>query len=116
MTLDKNVIVYGAYGHTGRFVITELLRRGLTPILSGRNEAKLKALGDEYPELEARAASVDDLASLDRAFRDAALVINCAGPFLDTATPVIKAALRAGVHYLDVTAEQQATLDAFEKY
>jgi NAD(P)-dependent dehydrogenase (short-subunit alcohol dehydrogenase family) len=116
MTLDKNVIVYGAYGHTGRFVITELLRRGLTPILSGRNEAKLKALGDEHPELEARAASVDDLASFDRAFRDAALVINCAGPFLDTATPVIEAALRAGVHYLDVTAEQQATLDTFEKY
>lgn len=116
MTFDKNIIVYGAYGHTGRFVVAELLRRGLTPILSGRSKEKLKALGDEHPELKTRAASIDDPAAIDHAFRDAALVINCAGPFLDTAAPIIEAALRAGVHYLDVTAEQRAALDAFEKY
>jgi hypothetical protein len=45
------------------------------------------------------------------------LVINCAGPFLDTAAPVAQAALRAGCHYLDVTAEQasaQATFADFD--
>jgi len=31
------VAVYGATGHTGRFVIAELLRRGITPIAIGRN-------------------------------------------------------------------------------
>jgi NAD(P)-dependent dehydrogenase (short-subunit alcohol dehydrogenase family) len=116
MTLDKNVLVYGAYGHTGRFVVAELLRRGLTPILSGRDEAKLKTLNDEHPELKARAASLDDRTSFDVAVRDSTLVINCAGPFLDTATPVNEAALRAGIHYLDVTAEQSAAIDIFEKY
>jgi short subunit dehydrogenase-like uncharacterized protein len=35
-------------------------------------------------------------------------VVNCAGPFLDTALPVVEAALRAKIPYLDVAAEQAA--------
>ena len=106
MTSNKTVTVFGAYGHTGRFVVSELRKRGLTPILTGRDSDKLNAFGDAHPELEMRVASVDDPASLDRAVSGAEAVINCAGPFLDTATPVIEAALRARIHYLDVTAEQ----------
>jgi short subunit dehydrogenase-like uncharacterized protein len=44
-------------------------------------------------------------------------VINCAGPFLDTADAVGAAALRARSHYLDVAAEQasaQATFETFD--
>ena len=111
---NRNVTVYGAYGHTGRFVVAELTRRGWTPVLSGRDAAKLHAFGAAYPALERRVASVDDAASLDRTVDGVVAVINCAGPFLDTAPPLIAAALRARTHYLDVTAEQQAVLDAFE--
>jgi hypothetical protein len=60
---------------------------------------------------------LDDPASLDKAFAGCAVVINCAGPFLDTAAPVAHAALRAGCHYIDVTAEQasaQASLADFD--
>lgn len=114
MTTNRAVAVFGAYGHTGRFVVAELLRRGWSPLLVGRDAAKLEAFGTAYPTLEQRVASVDDAASLDRAFDGVTAVINCAGPFLDTAPPLIAAALRAQVHYLDVTAEQQAVLDAFE--
>lgn len=106
------VAVFGASGHTGRFVVSELRRRGLTPIPVGRDATRLKALGD----LDLRVASVDERASLDRALSGAGAVINCAGPFLDTATPVIEAALRARVHYLDVTAEQPAAQAAFERF
>jgi hypothetical protein len=113
---NRTVAVFGAYGHTGRFVVSELRKRGLTLILSGRDAAKLNAVGDEYPGSEARVASVDDPASLDRAISGAAAVINCAGPFIDTAGPVISAALRSGVHYLDIAAEQAAVLDVFERH
>ncbi len=116
MTSNQTVAVFGAYGHTGRFVVSELRKRGLTPILSGRDSDKLNALGDAHPELAVRVASIDDPASLDRAISGAAAVINCAGPFLDTATPVIEAALRARIHYLDVTAEQPAARAAFERF
>ncbi len=37
MTSNQTVTVFGAYGHTGRFVVSELRKRGWTPILSGRD-------------------------------------------------------------------------------
>jgi short subunit dehydrogenase-like uncharacterized protein len=46
---DRTVAVFGAAGHTGRFVVSELRRRGLTPILSGQDGAKLKDVGDAHP-------------------------------------------------------------------
>jgi putative NAD(P)-binding protein len=99
-----SVLVYGAYGHTGRFVVAELRRRGFEPVLSGRDAARLPG---------GRPASVDDPASLDRALDGVAAVINCAGPFAATAIPVIEAAARAGVPYVDVAAEIEANLDTF---
>ena len=112
----RRVTVFGAYGHTGRFVVAELLRRGWTPMLAGRDAAKLDAFGASHPALERRVAHIDDAASLDRALTGAVAVINAAGPFLDTATPLVDAALRAGAHYLDLTAEQQSVLDTFERH
>ncbi|WP_370615134.1 saccharopine dehydrogenase family protein [Mumia sp. Pv 4-285] len=102
------VVVYGAYGHTGRFVVDELIRRGQTPILAGRDERRLKEMLDGRPDLEIRPARVDDPDALRDAVSGAGAVINVAGPFLDTALPVSEAAVAAGAHYLDVTAEQPA--------
>lgn len=108
------VAVYGAYGHTGRFVVAELLERGYVPLLLGRDRDKLAALA--RTGLEPRQASVDDPASLDRALAGAAAVINCAGPFAATAAPVIEAALRAGIPYVDVAAEIEANADTFARF
>jgi short subunit dehydrogenase-like uncharacterized protein len=113
----RTVAVFGAAGHTGRFVVAELERRGARPIAIGRDRDRLRSLGFADRGVDCREASADDAASLDRALAGAAAVINCAGPFLDTADAVASAALRAKIHYLDVTAEQasaQATFDAFD--
>jgi short subunit dehydrogenase-like uncharacterized protein len=88
----------------------------MTAILAGRDAEKLMAVQKKHAPFEIRVASVDDPASIDQAMLGASLVINCAGPFLDTAAPIIEAALRARIHYLDVTAEQKVTLVAFEKF
>ncbi|MCH8686394.1 saccharopine dehydrogenase family protein [Pedomonas mirosovicensis] len=106
------IAVYGASGHTGRFVVAELRRRNLPVVAIGRSAEKL----EQVEATETRIASLDDPAALDRALAGASVVINCAGPFLDTAQPVIEAALRGGVHYLDVTAEQQAARDTFANF
>ncbi len=116
MAPHRTVTVFGAYGHTGRFVVSELRKHGWTSILSGRDATKLKALSDQYPELAVRVASVDDPASLDRAISGSMAVINCAGPFIDTAAPIVEAAIRARIHYLDVAAEQAAVLATFEQF
>jgi short subunit dehydrogenase-like uncharacterized protein len=107
------VAVFGAGGHTGRFVVAELARRGIKPIATGRDPNALKA--EVAPHTECRAAVIDDAALLDRAFAGAAAVINCAGPFLDTANAVADAAVRAKIHYLDVTAEQASAQTTFER-
>jgi hypothetical protein len=114
--LAQVVAVYGASGHTGRFVVSELQRRGWKIIAAGRDSKKLHAFREARPDLEIRVASIDDPKSLHEAIAGAVAVINCAGPFLDTAVPLINAALRARIHYLDVTAEQAATLTAFEQF
>jgi short subunit dehydrogenase-like uncharacterized protein len=113
----KTIAVYGASGHTGRFVVAELERRGMVPVAVGRDEAKL-AVSGFGANVERRVAAIAEPESLDRAFSGVAAVINCAGPFLDTADAVVAAALRSGIHYLDVTPEQasaQATLARFDE-
>lgn len=114
--MGSTVAVFGAYGHTGRFVVAELRDRGFVPLLSGRDADKLRALAASHPGLDARPASVDDPASLERALAGAAAVINCAGPFAATAAPVIEAALRAGIPYVDVAAEIEANVDTFAHF
>lgn len=104
------IAVYGASGHTGLFVVNELLRRALPVIAVGRDASRLP------PGVPGRIAAIDDPAALDRAFAGCAVIINCAGPFLDTARPVVESALRTGCCYLDVTAEQESVRALFEAY
>jgi short subunit dehydrogenase-like uncharacterized protein len=110
------VAVFGAGGHTGRFVVAELLRRGMEPIAIARDPGALAAAKFPEDRVVLRRGSVDDAVSLDRALDGAGAVINCAGPFLETADAVAKAALRAGIHYLDVSAEQPSARAMFDKY
>ena len=107
----KLIAVYGATGHTGRFVVREAQRRGLPVVAVGRSAARLdETIPAKVPR---HVAALEDPASLERAFAGCSVVINCAGPFLDTAQPVAQAALRAGCHYIDVTAEQASAQATF---
>jgi hypothetical protein len=90
--MKRRVAVMGARGHTGNFVIAELHRRGMTPI------------------------ACDRATNLDLALQGADAVISCAGPFAATAARVIESAIRAGIPYLDVTAEIEVVLDTFANY
>ncbi|WP_042407204.1 saccharopine dehydrogenase family protein [Streptacidiphilus carbonis] len=110
------VAVFGAYGHTGRFVVAELLDRGFVPVLSGRDAGTLASMAASGPGLDVRPASADDPDALDRALAGAAAVVNCAGPFATTAAPLVEAALRAGIPYLDVAAEIEANVDTFGRF
>src|SRR5262245_18319869 len=110
------VAVFGAYGHTGRFIVRELAARGYQLILSGRDAVKLSTLAADAPGAVVLPASITESSSLDRILAGAAVVVNSAGPCLDTAIPVIEAALRGRTHYIDVTAEQRAASAAFERF
>ena len=111
----RRVALYGAAGHTGRFIAAELVRRGFEPVLAGRDLAKLSPVAARYG-LEGRQAEAADAAGLDSLLDGAEALINAAGPFGDTSPYLIEAALRAGIPYLDVTAEPFVTKDIFESY
>ena len=106
------IVVYGATGHTGHFVVEELLRQNLPTAVSGRNAAALAA---QWGDLDVRPAAVDDPHALDLALKNAAAVINAAGPFATTAAPIIDAAARARIPYVDVAAELEANVSTFAR-
>jgi len=116
VTSNKRISVFGAYGHTGRFVVAELLKRGLMPILCGRDRDRLEAVSNAHRGLELRVATLADPDSLSVAIAGSSAVVNCAGPFLDTASPIVDAAIRLRIPYLDIAAEQAAVLNVFERF
>ncbi len=78
--------------------------RGFGPIVAGRNETRGRALAERLG-LEHRVARLADEAALDAALRGVAVVLHAAGPYHETAAPMVEACLRAGAHYLDIAGE-----------
>jgi short subunit dehydrogenase-like uncharacterized protein len=104
MTTSNSFLLYGASGYTGGLLAEAAVRAGLQPVLAGRSAATLAPLAERLG-CRAVTAALDDKAALDRALADVPLVLHCAGPFSQTATPMVDACLRTGRHYLDITGE-----------
>ncbi|MEE4174760.1 MAG: saccharopine dehydrogenase NADP-binding domain-containing protein [Xanthomonadales bacterium] len=100
-------MIYGANGYTGRLIATEAKRRGLRPVLAGRNAEAIHGIGESLG-LETRVFDLE--AGVGTAIEGMRLVLHCAGPFSRTSAPMLEACLGAGVHYLDITGE----IDVFE--
>jgi short subunit dehydrogenase-like uncharacterized protein len=111
-----NIAVYGATGHTGRFVATELERRGASVRRIARGAAAGTVSNGEGGPPTWLSVSCEEPDALDRALEGTDAVINCAGPFLDTAPSVIESALRVGAHYLDIAAEQRSVRQSLATY
>ena len=97
-------LIYGAYGYTGRLIAQEAKRRGLEPILAGRNREQLRAQAEEL-DLDYRLFDLDDVRLIVENIRDLDAVLHCAGPFSETSAPMVQACLKAQTHYLDITGE-----------
>ena len=102
--MPPTFLLYGATGYTGSLTARTAVRRGLTPVLAGRNPAKVKALAEELG-LEWRAFPLEDGPALNLALRAVPVVLHCAGPYSRTYKPMVDACLRTGTHYLDITGE-----------
>ena len=102
----RRISVLGATGYTGRLIVRELRRRGVTVLAAGRNPEKLRQLAAESNGIETFEADVGDPDSLDRLAARSRVLINTAGPFIDYGEPVVRAAIANGTHYLDTTGEQ----------
>src|SRR5271165_5338911 len=102
--MSAALMVYGATGYVGEHVARTAGRLGIKAIIAGRGADRLDRVGDETG-LERRAFGLDDPAAIDRALKDVAVVLNCAGPFKYAAEPLVEGCLRSRAHYLDITSE-----------
>lgn len=95
-------LLYGATGYTGKLIAQEAVERGMRPVLAGRSKEKVQPLAEEL-DLEFRIFELNDQTPEQLSGID--LVLHCAGPFEKTSKPMIRACLKAGAHYLDITGE-----------
>lgn len=98
------LLIYGATGYTGRLIAQRAVEQGGRPVLAGRNAPKLEALAARLG-CEFRVAELRRTGQLEAALRGAEVLLNAAGPFTETAPPLVDACLRTGAHYLDVAGE-----------
>ena len=100
----SNWLLYGAYGYTGKLLAAEAVARGHQPVLGGRDEAKLAAMGRRLG-LPWRAFALGDPGHTASIVAEYDLVFHAAGPFVHTAVPMLEACLAGKTNYLDITGE-----------
>src|SRR6201996_6927949 len=99
--MENEVWILGGAGRSGRVIAAELVRRGITPVLPGRDAIRLAAAAEQAGGGRTLvAASLDELAG-QIVRQQPAVVINTIGPFATTAVPILQACLPAS-HYLDL--------------
>jgi len=97
-------MIYGANGYTGELAAREAVRKGLSPILAGRNAEAVAKLARELG-LQSRCFPLGDPQGTAAELYGVKAVLHCAGPFVHTSPPMVAACLATGAHYLDITGE-----------
>jgi short subunit dehydrogenase-like uncharacterized protein len=104
MSKNYDLLLYGAYGYTGRLILEVGKQLGLSMLLAGRQAAQLQQLSatSGYPY---EAFGLDQTAVLENCLSKVRVVIHAAGPYKFTAKPMVEACLKTQTHYLDITGE-----------
>ncbi|XP_071797123.1 saccharopine dehydrogenase-like oxidoreductase [Asterias amurensis] len=114
------LIVFGASGFTGQFVVQELARvsdeePGLTWAIAGRNQDKLQAVlkeaekvtGKDLKDVGVLIANVNDHQSMDDMCAQGKVLLNCVGPYRFYGEQVVRACVENGCHHVDISGEPQ---------
>ncbi|KAL6960811.1 hypothetical protein U1Q18_038575 [Sarracenia purpurea var. burkii] len=119
-TVRYDLIILGASGFTGKYVVKEALKFLNAPssplkslALAGRNPQKLsQALSwashpNPPPAVPILTADTTDPHSLGRLVSQTKLILNCVGPFRLYGEPVVAACADSGCDYLDICGEPE---------
>jgi len=118
MATSYDIVIFGASGFTGKYVVREALKFLDSPnsplktlALAGRNPCKLsetlKWASKSHPAIPLLVADTSDPLSLRRMASQAKLVLSCVGPYRYYGEPVVAACVEAGCDYLDISGEPE---------
>ena len=111
------IVLFGATGYTGRLVAHALARRGVRPVLAGRNEETLAELSAELGGgLETHTADVARPETVRALVERGDVLVSTVGPFLRYGDAAVEAAIDAGAHYIDSTGEGAFIRRVFEDW
>ncbi|XP_022091289.1 saccharopine dehydrogenase-like oxidoreductase [Acanthaster planci] len=118
-----SIIIFGASGFTGQYVVEELARvaeeegmaGSLTWAVAGRSKEKLEmvlkqaaeATGKDLSDVGVILANVNDNQSMDAMCKQGKLLLNCVGPYRFYGEQVVRACIENGCHHVDISGEPQ---------
>ncbi|XP_044147140.1 saccharopine dehydrogenase-like oxidoreductase [Bufo gargarizans] len=129
-----HIVVVGASGFTGQFVVEKVSRaadeenyRGqdLRWAVAGRSQKKLEEvlswaaerLGKpQLKSIDIIICDISDVPSLDNMCKKASVVLDCVGPYRFYGEPVVKACVENGAHFVDISGEPQFLESIYMKY
>lgn len=115
--MSAKIVVLGGAGHIGSVIVSELynLDPNLEITIADKNIEKAKEtakmVGGNIKVLQVDATAED---SLVNALKGSDVAISALGPFHKFGVPVLKAALRAGVNFVDINDDYDATEEALK--
>ena len=99
--MGDELLIYGSYGYAGALIARTAVDEGMTPILAGRHPERVEEQALDLG-LDHRVFTLEHPEAIEEQVEDVSAVLNCAGPFANTAKPLYSACLRAGTDYLDI--------------
>ncbi|CAO3675248.1 unnamed protein product [Umbelopsis ramanniana] len=103
------VMIYGCTGYMGTMVseaIAQHPQLSQLCVLSGRSKAKVRNLATQLSLPWCSFKLSDSL--IDHYLKDINIVLNMAGPYVETTEPLIMSCIRTHTDYLDISKEQQS--------
>lgn len=96
--MEKNkILIYGAGGYMGKLFTAEAVKHKLPIVLASRQAFNAS--------LELRVFSLNHAGDIEKKLSDIRLVINLAGPFVQTNKALIEACIKTRTHYIDIAGE-----------
>ncbi|WP_320055367.1 saccharopine dehydrogenase family protein [Haloferax mediterranei] len=104
--MEGELLVYGSYGYTGSLIAHRAVADDASPTIAGRRAEPLEQQATELG-VDHRVFSLEQPAIVEDQLADVDAVLNCAGPFVTTADPLVDACLETGTDYLDIAGRVQ---------
>jgi short subunit dehydrogenase-like uncharacterized protein len=114
--MSGKIVLFGATGYTGARVAEAMTRRGLAPLLAGRDPARLSSIASRLGGLPTGVADATDTRSIRDLLEPGDVLVSTVGPFLRFGEAAVTAAVDAGAVYFDSTGEPPFIRDVFDRH